>query len=758
MSEAHEALDDISTQVDGSQPTSKAPSPENVDPPQVDEAEKTAVAEWTKKIRDAKKHHEKAFKRMRTCQEIATKGHDKDWPESNYVVPVLKRHINVSVAALYARNPTATAKRKKKVQFRLWDGNFASLQQAMQQAQGSPGSPPMAPTPENPQGSPGSPPVPPDPNAAALVQEVLQVHQLNVQMDRAGKTLEALFEYYMNEQDAGYKQQLKAAVRRVKVCSVGWIKLGFQRVMQPNPDVTSKIEDATSKIATLSRLLDDYQDERFDDASAEMDEMRRLLADLQSQPELIVREGPVLGFPKADQVIIDPCCVHLKTLAGANWVAQEFPPMSRDAIKETFSIDIGSNFQAYTADKKEGGDTSNEQLAIVWEVQDKKAQQSFTIIDGYPAYVKPPAEPDVKVSRFWTLFPIVFNEVEDDEELYPPSDVWDARHMQREYNNVRQGLREHRLQNKPKYATVKGRLEEDDRKKLANGESGSVLELNSLQTGEKVEDLVQPIKTIPIDPSLYEVDSVFRDIERCIGSSQADLGSLSSATATQSSIVENGRSTMNSDNVDDLDDVLSELARAMGELMLLELDFATAVKIAGPGAVWPQATPSRQQIAEDLWLEIKAGSSGRPNRAAELANMERGLPYLIQIPGVNPYPLGRRYGELLELDVDDIVIEGMPSITAQNAAAGRDPFSASPSGGTGPQAQAGAGQGPRGALNAPNPVANEPGPQPGFPTPASHAPVGGTSQIAPGVQGTQSAPVPAPRYVASKIPIGPPKA
>ena len=738
-------LDDVSVANNGAQPVGSA-GPSNVDPPEVPESEKNAVKEWTTRIQDAKKHWEKRFKRMRACQQIAAEGADKEWSQDNYTVPILMRHINVSVAALYARNPTATAKRKKKVQFKLWDGNFASLQQAMTAAAGNPGSPPMPPSPENPQGSPGSPPVPPDPNAVALLQEVQAVHQQNVLMDRAGQTLEILFDYFMNEQDAGYKQQLKASVRRTKVCGVSWVDLDFQRLMTLSPDRTAQIADVTSKIATLSRLLQDAQAGEFDEQSAEMDELKHLVEDLQTQPDMIVREGPVLGFPKADAVIVDPHCVHLKTLAGAEWLAQEYPPMSRDAIKEIFGVDIGTNFAAYVdKDKKD----EKEKLAVVWKVQNKKTQENFTICEGYPAYLKPPAAPNAKISRFWTLFPLVFNEVESDDDIYPNSDVWTARHMQREYNTIRQSLREHRIQNKPKYGTVKGKLDEGDKTKLATAESGAVIELNSLNQGEKVGDILQQIETIPIDPNLYEVNTCFNDIERTIGSSQPDLGAPASTTATQSSIIEQGRSTTNSDNVDDLDDLLTEVARAMGELMLLELDNETVVRIAGDGAVWPQSPPTRQQIAEDLWLEVKAGSSGRPNRAAELANMERGLPYLIQIPGVNPYPLGRRYGDLLDLDVDDIVIEGMPSIAAQNAAAGRDPFSNKSSGGT-PEAMAGQGQGNAGSLNAPGSQPNEPGPQPAYPA-------GASGLEAPGVLGTSTAPIPAPRYQAQKIAIGPPK-
>src|SRR3569832_295426 len=82
-----------------------ASTPLNVDPPKVAESERAAVAMWTKRIRDAKKFYETPFKRMKECQKIATDGHDGTWGDNKYVVPVIKRHINVAVATLYARNP-----------------------------------------------------------------------------------------------------------------------------------------------------------------------------------------------------------------------------------------------------------------------------------------------------------------------------------------------------------------------------------------------------------------------------------------------------------------------------------------------------------------------------------------------------------------------------------------------------------------------------------------------------------------------------
>src|SRR3546814_2280791 len=92
-----------------------------------------------------------------------------------------------------------------------------------------------------------------------------------------------------------------------------------------------------------------------------------------------------------------------------------------------------------------------------------------------------------------------------------------------------------------------------------------------------------------------------------------------------------GRISTISANGDDLDEFLAEVARATGQLMLLELDEATAKRIAGEGAVWPAL--SREDVISEIFLTVKAGSSGRPNKAAEIAHRERAFPFIVQLPG-----------------------------------------------------------------------------------------------------------------------------
>jgi hypothetical protein len=324
-----------------------------------------------------------------------------------------------------------------------------------------------------------------------------------------------------------------------------------------------------------------------------------------------------------------------------------------------------------------------------------------TVVEGWPDYLRSPLPPTPWLERFWPFFALSFNDGDHDKKVYPVSDVQLLKAMQREYNRCRDGLRRHRIANRPKTVVAKGVLDEEDKGNLQTHPDNCVVELGAMQPGQKVDDLLQAWKGSPIDPALYNTDMVFQDVLRVVGSQEANLGGVgpTSTTATESSIAESSRLSSLQSNIDDLDDFLSDLGRSGGQVLLLNLSIETVKQIAGQGAVWPQAT--KKDVAEELYLEVKAGSSGRPNKAQEMQNMNMILPYLIQMPGINPLWLAsevlRRMDD--QLDLSDAIGKGIPSIAMMNTQQPQAPQAvAAPEPGGGPPQQAMAGQ-----HNAPTP-------------------------------------------------------
>jgi hypothetical protein len=686
----------------------------------VPEAEKKFVKQWCSRIKAAKEHHKKTFKRMSYCAKIAKHGADDAWLEGDkkYVVPVINRLINQSVSQLYAKNPKALAKRSQRRMFTVWDGTLASLKEATDAIHMASQTPMLDPM------TGQAVPTPPDPNMLAIFQDAQNVKAYDTMVDGIADTLTILHNHFMKDPSAQYKQQLKALVRRTKVRSVAYVKLGFQRILEKNPDITTQLDIATEQHATLRALMEDASRDRLDEDSAKAEQLRTLIEDLQAQTTMIVKEGPVLSFPKSQAIIIDPACVHLKTLAGAGWVAEEYEKTPDEAQKD-WDIDITGNYteqkpnetSSWSRWSEKDGKLDKSATALVWRVMNRDTGQEFVVCDGHDGYLQPPAPPKVKIRRFFDIFPLIFNEAEpddDDGDIYPLSDVWQTRHLQNEYNRTREGLREHRLSNRPGYVAGTGSFEKTDLMKLANHDFAEIIELQQLAQGEKIADKLQAKPVMAIDPKMYEVESIFQDILRVTGSQEANLGPTAGKTATESSIAEQAHSTSASDSIDDIDDMLTCLAQATGELMLQEMSKDTVVAIVGPGAVWPEAVETREDIIEEISLETKAGSSGRPNAAADLAKMERAMPFVLQLPGINPVPWGQRYLDTLDVDVENAIVEGLPSITATNAIAGR-PAATQP--GTGDPASDPGAQGAQGAQNAPQPAQTAPGPQPGFPAP-----------------------------------------
>lgn len=652
---------------------------------------KAFVTSICAEVKADKKHHEKAFKEMKDNMRFAREGATKEWIAADkYTVNIVQRHLQQRKSSLYAKNPKASAKRKQKLDFAVWDETPESLQEAMIDITAS-----------------GQAGMDPQPQSMAIYEDYQQGMARRRQIDKIGKTMELCYHHALDEQVPRFKTSAKRLVTRTLTCGVGYTKLGFDRAMEHSPDRVNQMEDISARLAKIQRLTDEMGEGELDDDSAGFEELQQSLARLQEEKDLLVNEGLAFDFPRSTAIIPDRNCISLYGWLGAGRVTQEFL-FTPDKVKELYGVDITSKYLRYQENGKRAAvrtDTDKE-LACVWEVYDRTSGNVFTVCDGYSDYLEPPRAPVIQVEQFFPFWALLFNDLESDEDLFPHSDVYYIRHPQKEINRSGEGLREHRHANRPRYVAPKGVLDEDD---TAAVESIGPHQVAFVGTppGVKIDEIIQRVPVAGIDPALYSTAPAFEDVLRSVGSQEANIGGTAGATATESSIAESSRMSTQSSNVDDLDDFLTDLARASGQVMLHEYSLETVQEIAGPGAVWPELSP--QEIADELHLEIKAGSSGRPNKAQELANFERAAPYVMQIPGIRPEWLAAHVINILDdgIDLTDAIASGIPSITAMNSMI--QP-------GTGDAETSPEQQGGEGANNSPEPSRGNEGPQPGMPT------------------------------------------
>jgi hypothetical protein len=674
-----------------------------------------AVTQWQSDVLEARTYWVRhAFDQMVADQRFVSgnqwgsndpsKG-SADAEEAGYVANFTLRHVSQQTATLYGKNPKIVARRKKRLLATVWDGSQPTLMQAQQLLQSAA------------QFADPNAQVPPEmiemiSTAQQIVADANFVRTENLKMDRMAQTLELLLEHELDEQPQNFKVQMKAVVRRALTVGVAYVKLGYQRAMDLPPEVEQQVADANQQLARLEQLAADRADGEFDDTSAKMDELQTLIQAMSQTEKIVVREGLAVTYPDSTAIIPDLNIRQLRGFVGSDWVAEEFF-LSPDRIKQIYGKDVGSasansghmeqpvrpysrfKHNEYRPSDGNSPKDANHVFHCVWEIYSKVDGMVYVVCDGYKDFLVEPSAPDCKLERFWPWFVFLTNEVYDDEMVFPPSDVRLMRDPQLEVNRARQGLREHRRAARPQFAVRKGALTEQDKEKLEARKPFDIIELQALAENQDIKSVLQTVPHSGVDPNLYSTSQAYEDYQRTLGQQQANLGGTSGATATEASIAEGSRTTDASSTVDDLDEFLADIARCAGQILFYEADPERVMKVIGPGAMWP--TLSAEDVSREIYLDVEAASTGRPNRAAEMQVAQMVFPLLMQLPGINPEFLAR---ELLRraddrMDLTDAFTPSSPSIQAINAQAGRPPVAGAGGVTSDPNAQ-----GAQGANNA----------------------------------------------------------
>ena len=637
------------------------------------------------------------FDRIRQEQKFAA---GKQWESQklntdgneDYVGDMVQQLVNRKTAALYAKNPTPKAQIRDRMNFEVWDGNHATIDNckallaqltpvALQaHAAEQAGQPVPQPPPEMQMDLQ---------KAQAILSDYVRGMAEKARLDKVGETAEKLIKQQWASQNPDILILVKQAVTRIITSRVAYIKVMYRRDMQPQPTATANQMDLSDKLASLQARLAEIESQKLpadDPKLAESQVLRQNvleeIQDLVSGEAVPGDEGIVLDFPSATSLLIDRRCTCLKEFTGARRIAQEIM-MSVEDVESIYKVslrDSGAKFYApgdqgwTTSDRTDYDKDDNGEMArkarqrkvCVWEIQDKDTGSVYTICDGVKDFLKEPSENGPEVNRFWNIIPITFNcqEVEINEPdtdctIYPRSDVRLMMPMQVNVNNAGQDRRKHRAANRPAWVGVKAKFAstggQNDLEKLAKPRNGhDVLMLENLQPGESINDFIQPLPKQPFDPGLYDNSADSQAMMLATGQQPSDIGAQRpDEKATGQNIAAAARAESEQSNIDDLNFAFTTLTQMCWEMLVQEMPAETVKKLVGRGAVWPEL--NRQEIAESIFFTIEAGSMGRPNQQAELNKFQVLGPQILQMfqaLNKSPEPLLKLALKIYDANID----------------------------------------------------------------------------------------------------------
>lgn len=600
-------------------------------------SKRAQVKRWQGKIKSAKSKWQPEFDRMKENMDFVAGLQWQDQKKirtDKYVVNMTLRTINQRVATLYARDPKVSAKKRKRLDFQIWSGDMAEIEQAVMQATLMVQS---------------GMPLPPQLNA--LLTDFQNGRQRQKLVARIAETLQNVCEYQHSIQEPEFKLQMKHLVRRICVCGVGYIRPIFCRDYENELTQSETRLNLVDRAKMAARLLEKFQDGKLQDTEADAQKLRELVASFDvapTEPEAVsVKEHIILDFPQATSIIPDPNCRILRGYVGCRWIVEEFK-FPVEFVNSFFEKDIkpGADIKEYGPDaqliesiQSSGNKDEEKNKVCLWQVYDLDTKGTFIIADGHKDYIMEPEVTSPSTKGFWQIVPVVFNDVEVTEGCdatpFPPSDVDLIRAPQMEFNRIRNAVKRHRVANRPRAMYPEGTLKEEDLDAISASDDQEMIPLRGIAPGSDPSKVLTPLLLTPIQPELYETGGIQEDVMLATGSQEANIGPAQpNVTATVGSIAEQSRISVSSSDVDGLDDAFSKVVQIEGEMILKEFSPETVKHIAGIGAVFPDQ--NREDFLNEIELEVVAASSGRPNKAVDISNWERVVPLILQAATLPP--------------------------------------------------------------------------------------------------------------------------
>lgn len=640
------------------------------------------------------------FDRIREEQKFAA---GKQWPtvaksqtddKDLFVGDVMQQMINRKTSTLYGKNPTPTADLVEKMNYTVWDGRQETIEAAKNLVKNLA---PIAMQAHEAAQSGQPVPAPPDQmmadamQAKAILEDYEQGMQEKQMLTRVAETASKLVKNQFDAQSPKLIVSGKKLVTRIITSRVGFAKVMYRRDMETLPTQSVNAFGFAERLAALQQKLQELEEEAGHGDSAAAAEARLLAEQIQqeqaSQEPQVADEGVVYDFLLPTSVIVDRRCTSLVDFVGAHRVAHEmimdvdeaeakFKCSLRDTGAAIYMDDGNKGYERLEKSRDDSGqagkaDSTKNGKVCIWSIEDKDTGMSYVVCDGVKDFLKEPDGNEPKVNRFWSIVAATFNaqEVEvnypdEDVTIYPRSDVRLAMPMQKDINTAGEGVREHRVANRPGYVGVKSRFAgsggQNDLDKLSRPRPAhTVIMMESLNPGEKIAEFIQPLPTLPITPEMYSPSGSTQAMMLATGMQASDIGQQRpDEKATGQNIAAQARATNDESNIDDLDLFFSTIAMMTFEMTIQEMPEETVKRLVGRGATWPSIR--RQDLQDQILVQIEAGSMGRPNQMAELNNFKIIGPQLAEYmthAGKDLEPLikegVRRLGD--KLDVDDFL-------------------------------------------------------------------------------------------------------
>lgn len=489
-----------------------------------------------------------------------------------------------------------------------------------------------------------------------MVQQKFEAMQAQfAERQRNAKAYAETLEIVMSRlwKDGGLKSRGRKMTRSALTIGVGVLKAFWDERTAPSPETIRAIADLQDNIKRAAAQRAELDEASGADLEAKQAEYQRQIKALQGETERVIARGFAIDAVRGEDLQVAPGYA-ISDYLDAPWICHRIPMPSSEAMAitgltsekmakatrysarkpegmRTTSAMVDEAIEATDADAylttaaSPGATTDGGEYVMLLEIWDRTTNTVLTGIEGLMCWVKPAWQPK-PTTRFYPFFLLPVSDV--DGERHPQSLVTRSMKLADEYNRIGSAEREHRLRVRPKIMFHKGTIGGEAMNKVVEGATGEFVGVETTSPNVDLRTLFVPVQYPALDPALYDRSRIMVELERIWGVQEALSGGIQTVkTATEAEIQQGGFQARTSGRRDMLDAVLQELAVYTAEVARAHLTAEDVRRMAGPDAMWPPYGGA-EELNTMVSIEIRAGSSGKPNTTADRQSWAQIFPVL----------------------------------------------------------------------------------------------------------------------------------
>lgn len=394
---------------------------------------------------------------------------------------------------------------------------------------------------------------------------------------------EAVVNYWWRKRDI--RTQFRRAVKDMLTFGHGWVKVGYRFVE----------EEAMS-----------MEDEEFSDPAGGGKETTNLV---------IREDAPFAERVSPHDVFVDP---DATSMSDIKWIAQRIRRPIGEIKNDKRYIKAARDKVSVMAVSRYSDDPSRKKIhdknvgyAEIWEFYDIANGTMSIFCESADSFlVKPMKMP----YSFGQPFVMIRN-YDIPDMFYPMGDLESIEPLQRELNETRSQMMNHRKKFSRKYLYKESAFDQLGRSALESDEDNVMVPVVS---DEALGGVVTAFPAVINPPEFYnQSNMIIGDIDRISGVSEFQRGAVSEIrrTATESSLLQDAANARTSDKLAVVEQAIAEVGRRM---MALAQQFMTGEQVArvtGKDGEPMWVTFDREYLAGDFDFEVAAGSTQPHNES-----------------------------------------------------------------------------------------------------------------------------------------------